>query len=328
MRPFTYARASDPSDALRNAQAKQAYYLAGGTTLVDLMKLDVIRPEALVDINPLRASFSHIEFSGDRLKIGAFANMADVAADQDVRQSFPVIAQSLELAASPQIRNMATLGGNVLQRTRCTYFRDVSYPCNKRTPGSGCSALHGVTRTHAVLGTSDQCIATYPGDFAQALIALDASVEVQGKAGQRTIAFKDLHRQPGDTPQVETSLEAGELITGFIIEGGPFRRSKYLKIRDRQSYEFALSSVAVALTTEGGAVKDVRIALGGVASVPWRAVEAEKMLRGKPLGDDIILAAATAAFATARTTPHNEFKVRLGRQAIIRALREVGTMEI
>lgn len=328
MRPFTYTRAADASDAFRNAQAKQTHYLAGGTTLIDLMKLDVVRPDALVDINPLRSSLSKIELSGDRLKIGALANMANVAADENIRKSFPVIAQSLELAASPQIRNMATLGGNVLQRTRCTYFRDVSYPCNKRAPGSGCSALHGVTRTHAVLGASEHCIATYPGDFAQALIALDAQVELQGRAGTRIIPFKDLHRQPGDQPQIETSLQPGELVTGFVIEGGPFKRSKYLKIRDRESYEFALSSVAVALTLDGEVAKDIRIALGGVATVPWRASEAEKMLQGKPLSDAGIVEAATAAFAGARTTPDNEFKVRLGRQAIVRALREVRVMEV
>lgn len=328
MRPFIYSRAADAPDAVRNAEAKQAHYLAGGTTLIDLMKLDVIRPDTLVDINPLRASLSKIELSGDRLTIGAFATMAEVAADETVRTAFPVIAQSLELAASPQIRNMATLGGNVLQRTRCTYFRDASYPCNKRAPGSGCSALHGVTRTHAVLGVSEHCIATYPGDFAQALIALDAQVELQGRAGSKTIPFKDLHRQPGDQPQIETSLESGDLITGFIIEGGPFKRSKYLKIRDRESYEFALSSVAIALTLDGDVAKDIRIALGGMATVPWRAVDAEKMLRGKPLSDAGIVEAATTAFAGARTTPNNEYKVRLGRQAIVRALREVRAMEI
>jgi xanthine dehydrogenase YagS FAD-binding subunit len=241
-----------------------------------------------------------------------------------------VVAQSLELAASPQIRNMASLGGNVLQRTRCTYFRDVSYAnCNKRNPGSGCAALEGINRAHAVLGASDNCIASYPGDFAQALIALDATVEVSGPNGSRTLPFADLHRQPGDTPHVETVLKPGELITAFHLPHRPWlRRSLYLKVRDRQSYEFALASAAVALDLQDGKVREARIALGGVATVPWRARNAEMALQGQSLEDDVLQGAADTAFAEAAPRGHNAFKVELGRRTLVRALREAGKLEL
>jgi len=280
MRPFIYLKAYDPSTAAQALAAAGAgdnlltdasiQPLAGGTTLIDLMKLDVMRPVTLVDINPLAAGWSQISLEGDNLKLGALARMSDVADHPEVQQFYPVIAQSLKLAASPQLRNMATLGGNVLQRTRCTYFRDVSYAnCNKRRPGSGCAAMDGFNRTHAVLGTSDWCIATYPGDFAQALIALDASVEILGKSGLRSMPFAQLHKPPGNSPQIETILQPGELISGFTITGR-WPRSIYLKTRDRQSYEFALASAAVALDVQDGMVRDARVALGGVATVPWR----------------------------------------------------------
>src|SRR6201995_3229694 len=238
-----------------------AQALAGGTTLIDLMKLDVMRPQTLVDINPLAGNWSEINLDGGNLRLGALARMSDVAAHPEVQRNYPVIADSLKLAASPQLRNMATLGGNVLQRTRCSYFRDVSYTaCNKRNPGSGCAAMDGVNRMHAVLGASDQCIATYPGDFAQALIALDATVEITGKSGMRSLAFSELHKRPGDTPHIETTLAPGELISAFTINGRR-PRSVYLKAHDRQSYEFALSSAAVALDVQDGIVQDARVAL-------------------------------------------------------------------
>jgi xanthine dehydrogenase YagS FAD-binding subunit len=247
-----------------------------------------------------------------------------------VRKNYPVIAQSLLLAASPQLRNMATLGGNVLQRTRCGYFRDTRWEaCNKRNPGSGCAALDGVNRKHAVLGTSPNCIATYPGDFAQALVALDAVVDILGSGGARTIAFEDLHRLPEDTPHQETDLKPGELITGFRIPAGAWtRRSLYLKIRDRESYEFALASAAVALDMEGDTVRQVRIALGGVATKPWRARAAEAALGGQALNADTAGHAAERAFAEARTREGNAFKPELGRRTLVRALLQAAKMEI
>jgi xanthine dehydrogenase YagS FAD-binding subunit len=256
--------------------------------------------------------------------------MATAAEHPVIRNDCPMIAQSLDLAASQQIRNMASLGGNVLQRTRCSYFRDVSYgECNKRNPGSGCAAMNGVNREHAVLGASQQCIATYPGDFAQALIALDAMVQTIGPDGGRTIRFAALHRQPGNTPEVETALRPGEMIASFEIALAPWmRRSLYLKVRDRESYEFALASAAVALDLRDGQVADARIALGGVATVPWRAGTAEQALRGQTIGDASIEAAADSAFAEARAHGHNAFKVELGKQTLARALRQAAALQI
>ena len=238
---------------------------------------------------------------GSLLRLGAMTHMSEAARHPAVVRDYPVIAQTLLLAASAQLRNMATLGGNVLQRTRCSYFRDTGWrECNKRNPGSGCAALDGVNRRHAVLGTSDNCIATYAGDFGQALIALDAVVEISGPGGARSMKFADLHRMPGDTPQLETNLRPGELITGFTVPSGAWtRRSVYVKVRDRKSYEFALASAAVALELDGGNVRQARIALGGVATKPWRAHEAEAVLAGQPLSEDAFQRAAKAAFASA-----------------------------
>lgn len=333
MRPFAYEQVSNPADAARAAAAKNAEvsYLAGGTTLVDLMKLEVMRPNRLVDINPLHdGPQGRIEVDQTGLRLGALVRMGEAADHQVIRQRYPVIAQSLQLAASPQLRNMASLGGNVLQRTRCTYFRDVSYAaCNKRNPNSGCAALAGVNRMHAVLGVSDHCIATYPGDFGQALIALDASVDLVGPDGPRTIRFANLHRQPGDTPDRETTLQPGELIVSFTVPAGPWtRRSLYLKVRDRQSYEFALASAAVALDLSGGMVREARIALGGVSTVPWRASAAEAALRGKAIDDQTARAAADAAFAGAQGHGHNDFKVELGKRTLRRALQQAAALEI
>ncbi len=330
MRPFTYERAADAPEALRSGRADGARYLAGGTTLLDLMKLDVERPARLVDLAALTRdpALSRIEASERGLRLGAFAHMSSVADDPDVQRHFPLVQQSLALAASAQLRNMATLGGNVLQRTRCPYFRDTSYEaCNKRNPGSGCSAIDGHNRLHAVLGVNDSCIASYPGDFAQAMIALDAQVQVAGSSGARTIRFAELHRGPED-PARETNLRPGELITGFTVPAGDFRRSMYLKVRDRQSYAFATASAAVALRLEGEIVRDARIALGGVAYRPWRASSAEEMLEGKPFSESLAREAAARAFAGARTHEHNAFKVALGRETLVRALVETARMEI
>jgi xanthine dehydrogenase YagS FAD-binding subunit len=330
MRPFHYERAANRDQALSLAAASaNAQYLAGGTTLVDLMKLDVMRPAAVIDINALGREHGAIALEPDRLRLGALARMSDVAADPAVRRDFPVIAQSLDLAASPQIRNMASLGGNVLQRTRCPYFRDTRWSaCNKRDPGSGCAAMAGVNRRLAVLGVSDRCIANYPGDFAVALAALGATADVEGPAGRRVIAFEDLHRLPGATPHLETNLKPGELITGFSVPVGPWtRRSLYLKIRDRASYEFALASAAVALDLSGGAVRAVRIGLGGVAAKPWRAHGAEAALQDRRLDEAAARAAAEAAFAGATAHGQNAFRIELGKRTLVRALLQAGRME-
>jgi xanthine dehydrogenase YagS FAD-binding subunit len=339
MHPFMFERADSAAAAVRaaagarngSALANPAQFLAGGTTLLDLMKLDVMRPQTVVDINALADSaLGRIETAPGGLRLGALVRMADAAEHPTLRSDCPMIAQSLKLAASQQIRNMASLGGNVLQRTRCTYFRDVSYAeCNKRNPGSGCAAMNGFNRDHAVLGASQQCIATYPGDFAQALIALDANVQTVGPDGGRTLKFATLHRQPGNTPDVETTLRPGEMIASFEVALAPWmRRSLYLKIRDRESYEFALASAAVALDLRDGRVADARIALGGVATVPWRARTTEQALRGQAIDDASIEAAADSAFAEARAHEHNAYKVELGKQTLARALRQAAALQI
>lgn len=329
MRPFVYERATSPDTALRAfGDDRATAFLAGGTTLIDLMKLDVMRPERVIDINALGAN--EIEISGDRLRLGASVRMAEAETHDELRRRVPMLTQSLALAASTQLRHMATLAGNVLQRTRCPYYRDVSWSaCNKRAPGSGCAAIEGINRQHAVLGTSEACIATYPGDFAQALIALDAAVDVVGSRGRRQVPFAKLHVPPGRTPDVETTLAPDELILGFEMPVEPWlRRSLYLKIRDRDSYEFALASSAVALDIDGGTVRQARIALGGVATVPWRAREAEQALIGRAPDEAACQLAADVAFADARPREHNAYKPMLGRQTIVRALLEAAAMEV
>lgn len=337
MRPFSYERASDLASALAAASTQvepqnlaQVQFLAGGTNLLDLMKIDVMRPDRLVDINPLEPSLSEIVIDDEGLRLGGLARMSTVAHHPDVERSYPVVSQSLKLAASAQLRNMASLAGNVLQRTRCSYFRDVSWTaCNKRNPDNGCAALEGVNRKHAILGTSPHCIATYPGDFALALIALDATIDIVGPGGERHIPFKELHRLPGDTPHVETTLGAGEIITAFRIPYKSWaKRSLYLKVRDRESYEFAVASAAVAVDLVDGIVRDVRIALGGVATVPWRAAEAEDVLRRRPLDETSAAMAADAAFAPARTYGGNDFKPELGRRTLVRALLDAASLEV
>ena len=293
------------------------------------MKLDVMRPQALVDINRLAGAES-ITVNERGVRFGALVRMAQAANHPAIVRDYPVIADTLNLAASAQLRNMASLAGNVLQRTRCAYFRDTSWTaCNKRIPGSGCGALEGVNRPHAILGTSDHCIATYPGDFAQALIALDATVDITGVSGNRVLPFAKLHRLPGNVPNVETVMLPGDLITAITVPAGPWtRRSLYLKIRDRESYQFALAAAAVALDLRGDIVREARIALGGVATVPWRAREAEAALKGKRLDENTVRSAAEAAFAGARLRQQNAFKVTLGKRTLERALLTAARMEI
>ena len=325
MRPFDYVRVDDAETASRTAATGSAIatqqFIAGGTTVLDLMKLDVWAPDTLIDINGLAGQHSAITTGPHGLRLGALVRMADAAESADVLRDYPVIAQSLKLAASQQLRTMATLGGNVLQKTRCGYFRDIRWTaCNKRTPGSGCAAIEGNNRQHAVLGVGNQCIATYPGDFAQALVALDAVVETVRDGRPRTLPFADLHRGP-EQPELETTLAPAEVITGFTVPAGPWtHRSLYLKVRDRQSYEFAVASAAVALDLDGDRVRTARIGLGGVAYRPWRATEAEALLEGRQLNEDTAATAARAAFADARTSGDNAYKTELGRRTLVRAL--------
>ena len=295
------------------------------------MKLDVIRPHRLLDLSGQRDEHGHIRDLEDGLWLGALVRMSQAADDPSVRQDYPVIADALRLAASAQLRNMASLAGNVLQRTRCNYFRDRTYhACNKREPGTGCAAIGGCTRGLAVLGVSEHCIAHYPGDFAVALVALDAEVNTLTTEGrERVLPIEELHRLPGDTPHIETNLAPGEFITGFRVPAGAWtRRSLYLKVRDRASYAFALASAAVALDLEGDTVRAVRIALGGLATKPWRAREAEAVLTGRVLDEASAREAADVALADARPQDENEFKVELGRRTLVRALLEAKAMEL
>lgn len=333
MRPFEYRTATTVDEAVRDASASGTRYVAGGTTLIDLMKLEVERPARVVDINPLVQGDPTLaaiaELPGGGLRIGALARMSDTAWDARVKERYPMVSQALLLAASGQLRNMATIGGNVLQRTRCPYFRDTAMACNKREPGTGCSALHGVNRGHAILGTSEHCIATHPSDLAVALAALDATVHVRGgtsdgRSGSRTIPFAELHLLPGAHPERENVLRQGELITAVALPALPFaRRSLYLKVRDRASYAFALASAAVALDLDGGTVRDARIALGGVATKPWRSREAERALVGRPATRATFRAAAEAALRGAVPREENGFKVELAKRTLVRALEEV-----
>ena len=340
MRPFVYEKPASVSAAVKSASRfaadglpptqASAQFIAGGTNLADYMKLGVARPERLLDLNGLSEPvLRRIRVDADGIRFGALVRMSDAAGNSEIRHHYPVIADSLKLAASGQLRNMASLAGNILQRTRCEYFRETSWPCNKRERGSGCAAMDGINRQHAVLGTSNACIATYHGDFAQALIALDAVVEVQGPDGARKIPFAKLHRLPKDTPDVETSLASDEVITAIEVPAGAWtRRSLYLKIRDRESYAFALASAAVALDMDGSKVSEARIALGGVATVPWRAKAAEEALRGKTLDEKSAQAAAEAAFQDARPREHNAFKIDLGKRTLVRALIETRDMKV
>ncbi len=337
MRPFSYVRATTAAEAISLGQQTgqgqtdaPVQFLAGGTSLYDLMKLDVLTPQHVVDLAPLRSDHAGVTAGPDGLRLGAFARMAAVAAHTVILAEYPAIAESLQLAASAQLRNMATLGGNVLQRTRCTYYRDTSWTaCNKRNPGSGCAALTGVNRNHAVLGTDSSCIAQYPGDWAVALVAFDAKVELIGPQGVRVIPFAALHRPPNGQPHLETTLEPGEVITAFTVPSGPWtRRSTYVKVRDRASYEFAIASVAVALDMDGDVVRQARIGLGGMAYRPWRASAAEAALAGKTLDSNTAEVAAAAALEGAVTLGQNAYKPELGRRTVVRALMQAKTMTL
>jgi xanthine dehydrogenase YagS FAD-binding subunit len=318
--PFRYARATDCSSALADVAREQgARYIAGGTNILDLMKIAVETPPLLVDINAL--PLTSIDVTVDTIRIGALARLTDVARDENVRSRLPLVAIALEQSASPQLRNMATIGGNLLQRTRCPYFRDVATPCNKRAPGSGCSALEGENRREAVLGTSEHCIATHPSDLAVALAALDATVHVSGRAGDRDIALHDLYRLPGDTPHLENTLQTGELIVAVSLPLLPYgSRSTYVKVRDRVQYDFALASAAVALDLNGNAVREARIALGGVATIPWRSPEAERVLSNAPATRSTFDVAAEAALAGAHGRGANDYKIVLAKRTLVRAL--------
>lgn len=329
MRGFTYLTPRKVDDAVRDAggdAAAETTYLAGGTTLVDLMKLEVLTPGRVVDINrlPLRG----IRTDRRGLHIGALERMDDVARQRDVRRDWPAVAEALDLSASGQLRNMASIGGNLLQRTRCGYFRDVSTPCNRREPGSGCSALEGVHRIHAVLGTSDHCIATHPSDLAVALVALGAEVHLTSARGRRSLPLEELYVVPGSTPHVETLLRPGELITGVTLPRRPWSAtSHYVKVRDRQSYEFALASAAVALRVERGRVVAARVAVGGVATRPWRLRHVEQALVGERTTEAAFTAAATRATEGATARHHNAYKLELLPRTITRALIELTAPE-
>ena len=324
MNPFRFAQATDAGGAVATLTGDRTMrYIAGGTNIIDLMKDDVEQPSVLLDIThlPMRA----IDASPAGIRLGALATMADVADNAAVKAAFPVVSQALLAGASPQLRNMATIGGNIMQRTRCAYFRDVSQACNKRTNGNGCAAINGQNRNHAVIGTSDHCICTHPSDFAVALLSVDAIVHVRGIGGQRTIPIVDFHVLPGATPGRETVLQHGDLIEAIELPASALaRKSAYLKVRDRASYEFALVSAAVALELKGGIIAHARVALGGVAPKPWRSHEAEAALIGQPATAQTFAAAARAATTGMHGYGKNDFKITLARRAVERTLDHVG----
>ncbi|HEX8473481.1 MAG TPA: xanthine dehydrogenase family protein subunit M [Pyrinomonadaceae bacterium] len=321
MRPFKYTRASDPNAAARAVAANpQAKFLAGGTNILDLMKEDVERPNELIDLTRLK--LAEIKAARGGVSIGALAKNTDTANHPLIRRDYPLLTQAIVAGASGQLRNMATNGGNLMQRTRCQYFYDTAMPCNKREPGSGCGALEGLNRIHAIFGWSEKCVATYPGDMANALYALDAVVRVRGAGGrERTIPITEFHRLPGDTPEKDTNLQHGELIVAIDLPKSNFAKNYYyLKVRDRASYAFALVAVAAALELEGGIIKQARVVLGGVAHKPWRSAEAEAALTGSPASEESFRRAADAALKDARPLAHNAYKVELGKRAIVRSL--------
>jgi xanthine dehydrogenase YagS FAD-binding subunit len=329
MHPFILERPLDLTAALAfGAQAGRkdapAEYIAGGTDMVQLLQEFVRRPDRLVSLAGLLEN--HIDAGPQGLRLGAAATMAEVATHPVVVEQFPVISEALLNSASPQVRNQATMGGNLLQRTRCPYFRDVGYAaCNKRAPGSGCSAIGGENRWNAVLGTSENCIAANPSDLAVALVAVDASVEVRGANGQRTVPLTEFHRLPGDTPHIETVLEPGEVIAAIVVPTNPIaRRSHYLKVRDRASFEFAVVSAAVALDIDGGRIRQARVALGGVGTKPWRLPGVEAALAGASLEPAAIRTAAALAAEGAQGRGHNDFKIELMQRAIVRAVETAG----
>lgn len=327
MKPFAYARAADENQAVAALRGKpSAKFLGGGTNLIDLMKMGVETPTQLIDINRLPLAQVEELPGGKGIRIGGLARNSDVAEHPLIKERYPVLSEALLAGASPQLRNMATTGGNLLQRTRCYYFYDPAFPaCNKRNPGSGCGAIHGFNRIHAILGQSEQCIATHPSDMCVAMAALDAVIRVRGPKGERQIPIADFHRLPGDTPQVDTNLAADELITAVDLPASPFaKHSHYLKVRDRASYAFALVSVAAALELNPDkTIKSARLALGGVAHKPWRAAIAEKKLTGAKANEETFRAAAEAELADAKGYKHNFFKIELAKRSIVRALSTV-----
>lgn len=324
MKPFRYERASDASSAVALlVQEPESVFLGGGTNLVDLMKLGVAQPQVLIDVSHL--PYNRVELLSDgTVRIGAAVRNSDLAADQIIRARYPMLAQALLAGASGQLRNLATTGGNLLQRTRCVYFQDTSKPCNKREPGSGCPARAGYHRSLAILGASEACIATHPSDMAVAMVALDAIVRVLGPNGERTIPLVHFHRLPGDEPQRDTVLEHNELITAIDLPALPFAiHSHYRKVRDRASYAFALVSVAAAIDVVDGSIRDARVAFGGVAHVPWRATKAEAILRGAPATEEVFRQAADAELADAQPLRENAFKVPLARNILVRTLLDL-----
>ncbi|MGQ5264048.1 FAD binding domain-containing protein [Micromonospora sp. ZYX-F-536] len=328
MRPVSYSRAFDVSTAVGAVSADpESTFLAGGTTQIDLLRIYVEQPRRLIDINDLPLNRVE-ELPDGGLRLGGLARMSDVAEAPELVRRYPMVAESLLLGASPQLRNMATIAGNLLQRVRCGYFRDTEAACNKRVPGSGCSALDGINRGHAVLGTSDNCIATHPSDLAVALVALDAVVQTEGPGGARSIPIDDFFLLPGQTPEREHPLAHGELVTGIDLPPAPVAAtSRYIKIRDRESYEFALASVAVAIAVDGGRITEVRLALGGVATKPWRARAAERELDGAPATTESFTRAAAAELAPAVSHGMNAFKIELARRTIVRALEQMTRRE-
>ncbi|MDF2490164.1 MAG: hcrB 1 [Pseudomonas sp.] len=326
MTPFAYSKPTEVSEAVRLA-GPATRFIAGGTNLVDLMKENLTRPERLIDINGLPLREVRQTPSGG-LMIGALVSNAELAWDPLVEQRYPLLSEAILAGASPQLRNMASTGGNLLQRTRCYYFYDAAAPCNKREPGTGCPAREGLNRIHAILGASEACVAVHPSDMCVALAALEAVVHVQGKAGTRQIAFADFHRLPGDTPQRDNQLAEDELVTAVELPSPRFAgHSRYLKVRDRASYAFALVSVAAALELDGQTISDARLALGGVAHKPWRDLAVEAQLKGKPASRETFEQAADTLLGSAQPLAHNAFKVTLARNAIVRALTEAAAGE-
>jgi xanthine dehydrogenase YagS FAD-binding subunit len=328
MNSFSYTRAADIQDAVREVSGNAAAnFIAGGTNLIDLMKENVARPDRLIDINPL--PLRRIEDTAEGgLRLGALVTNSETAYHPAVEKRYPLLSRAILSGASAQLRNMATNGGNLLQRTRCYYFYDVATPCNKRAPGAGCSAIEGYNRMHAVLGASDHCIAVHPSDMCVALAALEAVVQVTGKDSSRAIPFAEFHRLPGDTPEIDSNLGRDEIVTSIDLPPNGFcDHHAYLKVRDRKSYAFALVAVAAVLEMSGGTIKEARLALGGVAHKPWRDKNAEALLNGKPAIEDHFQAAADAIMREAKGFEHNAFKVELAKRAIVRALKHAAQME-
>jgi len=318
---FDYQRASSAKAAV-DAKAKSAssQFIAGGTNLVDLMKKGVTAPDKLIDINGM--PLKQITADSKGITIGALVTNSEVAEHPLIKTKYPLLAQAINAGASAQLRNMATVGGNIMQRTRCSYFYDITMPCNKREPGTGCAAIGGQNRMHAIFGTSDKCIAVHPSDMCVALAALDATVHITGPKGDRKILFTDFHRLPGDTPELDNTMQKGELITGVYIAANSFNKFHYLKIRDRTSYAFALVSVAVALEISGGNISNAKLAMGGVAHKPWRLTAVEKFVMGKPANKETFAAAANMAMEGATTFGQNNFKIKMGKAAVTEALQQ------